>query len=788
MNFLWLAMIILSASWAWILPLYEKPNLLGWLLCLGLAFGLMWISIRGEERKRVNSSPQDSFAAVRQAVQYSILLLLAQAAVLPFYYIWASRHHAESVLPPILSKLLNVLGVKAVAEGALLYMQAPLRNYSFLSTWEKFGAFYLLLFVVGLTVTLLLSKAGRKEYFLLTAITGMYFILRYCFVILLYNSYFLHGLFWERSFTFVTLLPLALLYSACTTPKMAEIDVKPHFPRNRQDGVSAVLMFFLVSFCVLFLGFSGAGVKKQGRVVIDEYHSDWEWTTEIYDEHWFGERSGYNYYCFYNYIRHFYDTKINHKPIEAGTLKECDILILKTPTKGYEEEEIEAIVEFVTSGGGLYLIGDHTNVFGTGTNLNQLAQHFDITFRYDCTYDLASGNLSEYDKPCFLPHAVVQELPHFLFATSNTLQAPWYAQDMIRGYGLKNLQADYSQKNFFPEDANHPHLEFGLFLQSAGIEHGKGRVLAFTDSTVFSNFWMFMNGKPELLLASLNWLNHTNALPVVNGKRWLAGLILLLVLANIYWWVTKKEKLSLFVLVSAAVSTAIVAVLGLQMLNKSLYPLPEPIEPMVKIGFDRQYSRIQLPDSIPGFLAESEEQLNTFYVWTQRLNYFPKAYDRLERAMADADVIVISKPEKAIQNPEEILKKVGAGKGLLIMDNAEAGLHANDLLQRIGMQIEAQEMAKFADYEEIKQIPLSENAAVVIGGESLIRDADGNTILAVKLLKAGFVAVFSDPDIFYNHHLGDVSMNLTEKTDTLSRFEFKVLKKLLAEKCAEHGL
>lgn len=781
MNALWLAMIILSISWSFLLPVYERTNFLAWLLCLGIAFGLAWLSYRKEGKKLEKSSPKDGLSAAKQAVSYLVLLLLSQAAVLPFYFIWASRNHAETVLPSVLSRLLNFLGVPAVAEESLLYMEAPLRNYSFLSTWEKFGAFYLLLFLIALVVTLLLKKSGIKEYLILTALTGIYFILRYCFVITLYNTYFLHSLFWERSFTLVTFLPLALLYSVCGSSGVVAMDFKLRFPGNRQEWISAALVFLLVCSAVLFLGFSGLGVKKQGRVVIDEYHSDWEWTTEIYDEHWFGERSGYNYYCFYNYIRHFYDTKINHEPIETDTLTECDILILKTPTKGYEKEEIEAIVDFVAKGGGLYLIGDHTNVFGTGTNLNKLSQHFGITFRYDCTYDLLTGNLSEYDKPRLLPHAVVQELPHFLFATSNTLQAPWYAQDVIRGYGLKNLPADYSQKNFFPEDANQPHLEFGVFLQSAGVEYEKGRVLAFTDSTVFSNFWMFMNGKPELLLASLNWLNHSNVLPQVNAKRWLAGLVFLLVLANLYWAVRRKEQWSLVVFVSVAVITAIGVTLSLQMLNKYLYPLPEPIEPMVKIGFDREYSQIQLPDSIDGFLSEAEKQFNTFYVWTQRLNYFPKAYNRLEQAMTDSDMVVIAKPQRVLKNPEKILKKVREGKGLLILDSSETGLYSNALLRKVGMEIVEREMAKFADYEEIKKIPLSENAAAVLGGESLIKDANGNTILAVKILESGFVAVLSDPDIFYNHHLGDVSMNLTDKTEILSRLEFKILKKLLEE-------
>ena len=55
-----------------------------------------------------------------------------------------------------------------------------------------------------------------------------------------------------------------------------------------------------------------------------------------------------------------------------------------------------------------------------------------------------------------------------------------------------------------------PRMEFGVFLQMIGRAVGRGRVLGFTDSTVFSNFAAFHPGKAELFLASVEWLMREN--------------------------------------------------------------------------------------------------------------------------------------------------------------------------------------------------------------------------------------------------------------------------------------
>jgi uncharacterized membrane protein len=62
------------------------------------------------------------------------------------------------------------------------------------------------------------------------------------------------------------------------------------------------------------------------------------------------------------------------RPYDDQLLSTYDVLVLKTPEEAIPDEEVAAIDRFVHRGGGLLLVGDHTNLLGMGTHLNSLRQ------------------------------------------------------------------------------------------------------------------------------------------------------------------------------------------------------------------------------------------------------------------------------------------------------------------------------------------------------------------------------------------------------------------------------
>ncbi|MCL2058702.1 MAG: hypothetical protein FWH01_06535 [Oscillospiraceae bacterium] len=844
--------------------------------------------------------------AKTSAVQCAAMFA-AQCAAFPLLYTVFAKFHKEPFITRLCASIINILGAITGA-GALmtpindylLRIDTPYAPVDFSAVWEKTGLFYIILILLGGAALLLLCKARPAQYAALLALCAAYFVMRYTALIFVYIQYPLHNIFWERSITFVSLAPLALILSrvyaadarqrktsgvtlvakgkmsliptaaaASAASKAARTATSNTIKAVTAQKIAYAILVASVSVLALataaYFGFRDPGSPKAGRVVVDEYHSDWEWTDEAYDENWFGERSGYNYYCFYEYIDKHYITSRNMAPITAELLSQADVFIIKTPTEPFSADEVSALHNFVERGGGLYLIGDHTNVFGTSTNLNQIAPLFGIRFLHDCTYELTRGNLSEYKTSSLMPHPVVRDLPHFLFASSNTLETTMYTEDVILGYGLKNYQADYSQRNFFPEDTNSGNVEFGAFVQCAAASYKKGRVLAFTDSTVFSNFWMHMRGKPELLLGSLDWLNRENVLPVapraISLPLMLASALVaalsaaLVVLLRHFTNIpaaastpnallqrkTKQQqpasaaslrellqrvnqemptaapvraapasgsparpnapqpspllKRCSFVLCGAFAASALFGT-ALFSITSNVGGLPAPIRPMVNIRFENEYSDIKLPIDIDGFLANMDRQLSTFYVWTQRLGYVPSLSGNLRSALADASgeggVVVVSKPAKPFANTQEIMRYVNEGAVLLILDNKESGAHSNSLLALAGMEIVDADIQGPASYNPkpgtstteqnaeliIDGVAPTARASAVTGGTALVADSAGNALYSIAGAGQGRIAVFTDPDLFYNLELGDVSANLTDKTALLTLLALDIMKTL----------
>ena len=261
-------------------------------------------------------------------------------------------------------------------------------------------------------------------------------------------------------------------------------------------------------------GWTPVGQPKQGRVLVVERHSQWEPTLRPYDTTWYGEPSGYNYRVIYDFCSHFFQMGriLESEPITDDRLQECDILIIKTPTAPYQPEEIEAVQRFVARGGGLLLIGDHTNVFRSSTYLNAICRAMGFTFRNDLLFCIGSPYEQAYRRP-WPVHPAVQHVEKMDFAVSCSVDpGRSWGRAAIRSTGLWSLPAAYQSSNYHPQAEYLPHLRAGAFVQLWAATHGQGRVLAFTDSTIFSNFCIFQPGKAELFLNMLQWLNHTSPL------------------------------------------------------------------------------------------------------------------------------------------------------------------------------------------------------------------------------------------------------------------------------------
>jgi hypothetical protein len=424
------------------------------------------------------------------------------------------------------------------------------------------------------------------------------------------------------------------------------------------------------------------GRRKAGRLIIDERHSTWEPMDKPYDTTWYGNSSGYNYACLYDYLSRFYEVSRLAEPLDEAALRNCDVLMLKVPTSAYTRQEVDAVRRFVEGGGGLMLIGEHTDVFGTGVHLNQIAQEFGFRFRYDIVFDLDKGFEQRY-RASVVPHPIVQGVPALDWAGSCSVAPGASAgRAVIRCVRAWNLPPDYHASNFYPQLERRADMRYGAFIQLWAASRGAGRVVAFTDSTQFSNFSLFDEGKSELLLGMTEWLNHQG--PSLAARTWLAlaGTLLLaggLVLA----WAWPGAWLPL---IAAGILGWCVAVAGVRAAHQGAMPPPKSVRPMVRVLVDRTVSTAALSKS--GFIAGKSGEFGIFERWILRLGYFTKRVRGPEALKGD--LLVVLYPSETVSRDfrDEVARYVAAGGKVLVVDSAEnLNSTADSLLYPFGMSV-----------------------------------------------------------------------------------------------------
>jgi hypothetical protein len=842
----WIGILLLSVSWIFLLPIYEPPHW-AWVVFVILGIAAHAISFRRSGIRAVDRSyalllaPLILFAVVvgwphnlgavvlafavvfalssRQydrahrvalALGFSGLVLLAQASVWPLYSHLAARIHNVPALNPVFAFCVNLLGGGATYNQDGLFVKTGSGVDQLYTTWEALGLFFMVNIALGGVILLVLFGRLREGLAKLIALLIAYGVLRYAVLLFIFASFQTSDLFWQRSWTILSFIPLPFILSVTLrfTPE-EEVVALPRLSFTGRRALAGILLAVSVSCIILAVTFQDPGVRKQGRILFDEGHSDWEWMARPYDTEWYGEQSGYNYYCLGEFLKHYYQVDIDRRRLTPDLLNRYDVLVLKTPTTPYGRDEIEPVLSFVKAGGGLWLIGDHTNVFGMGTYLNEIATRFGFAFKYDATYDLGTGNLSFY-RPAGLRHPVIAHVPFYMFATSDSLDAPLLSEDVIVGYGLKSVRADYSQKSFFPKDAHSATaIEFGLFLQNAAGKFWDGRVLLYTDSTCFSNFYMFMPGKPELALGSIEWLNRRNRYGFVK--------VILVVAAGLLIggaFVLLRPVGSLVfgaLLFFALLSGVPVALLASSEINARSYARPVPHTPAKIIAFDSDHSSYYLPAKE---FATVESDIQTFYVWTQRLGVFPEVRGSFLECLSNSDAVVVINPAREFTEGEitRLITYVENGGKVFLMDDPRNGQRstAHQLLRPFNIRISFQEIVEGGVEDELgNTIWRGQHLGVVEGGQPYLfvtpvsqenersaQTADSRTkaavgkagaleaasrrpVMCVARRGSGVVAVLANSTMFTSGTMGATAVVPDEGRRKLFDLEFRIFRDLL---------
>ena len=321
------------------------------------------------------------------------------------------------------------------------------------------------------------------------------------------------GLFQDQWVTFAWLAVLALVLHSLAKP----IGKCPAWFRkttSQQDRRTIVQLACVLAVCVLGVTYGVSsysnGERKEGRVLIDDvFCKDWGPASRLVNEEWYGDFSTYNLGSIVEYLGYFYSCAVNvERKYTRELLSQYDILVLRTPTIDIPPDQEKEILAFVENGGGLLLIGDHTNLMSTSSRLNRLARHAGIQFNSDSVMDGLTGYFTTYKRGVLFQHPATSRVNAVEFMTSCSLAIDFRAIALMEAPHQSRQEADYSQSSYFGKLHSDPSVEYGAVVLAALGRCGKGVVIAFTDSTVLSSFGVFSHDREKMMLGCVNVLNR----------------------------------------------------------------------------------------------------------------------------------------------------------------------------------------------------------------------------------------------------------------------------------------
>ncbi|MCC7172156.1 MAG: hypothetical protein IT459_17050 [Planctomycetes bacterium] len=678
-----LALSIGAVSVALLLPMPYRAGAA--VLVLGLAFG------------------QGRLRRLGSAMTAVGVAFLVQGAILVGWETLASATPAlrmGSLVAPVLQW---AFGVRSVSVDGQLFIGAD-ELQGVATTLDSLGVLIPLLIAVPLWAMSTRGASPNRYAWLLV----VYGVIRYSVIVAWSLEYPEHYSLLSTPLAItISYLPLLGLVWSASSPVYSgwTTTVTRLQPTTYALGASAAAL--------LAFGLTGIdpGEHKPGRILVDDSHGAWESGTAERSLENFGTDSTYTYSAVWDWLGGYYPMSIKVEgSLTADELRGIDVLILKTPSKAYSAEERHLITDFVARGGGLFAIGDHTDVFGTTTVLNSVLQPVGLAIEKNVGLILNKRYVGDYRfrKDTFfanpLTHGIESAFDFMGPASVRVLDG--HAEHVVQCQAQVLEAIDYRDTSFFGDRIVDLDDEVRPFYACVAKRFEAGRVVVWGDSTVFSNFSMFDPGKPGVILSIVSYLNKRNTLPswwrpaARNVGLLLAcGVVILLALRR-----TGEHLVS--ILSGAAAGLVCVALVGHEVQAAS-YREPAGDPDVTIVGFGMRDSAMGV-DTPPGDGLAVEQAARAYdfeslFQAPMRVPHcFPRAVTDYEQ-LAGVDVLFLLDSSPISETDIEALSRaVDRGLRLVVVQGTGADARAKELLARYGLAFETYSDASIAISPAVK--------------------------------------------------------------------------------------
>lgn len=186
----------------------------------------------------------------------------------------------------------------------------------------------------------------------------------------------------------------------------------------------------------------------------------------------------------YDLFRDFIGAELVH---DLSTLDAYTDMVLITPTQPFDEREIEQLKMWISYGGHLVLITDHTDLFGHVRAMEPLLSEFGIHARKDCIIEKNPDSCVYYSLfKCYRG------------LTANSFYGKGTAFLWQLGFSER---ADYASHSFFSDNQVADDDKAGIYAVGLHRAYKQGMLTLFGDSTLFANFAISFPSSQQIMRA-----------------------------------------------------------------------------------------------------------------------------------------------------------------------------------------------------------------------------------------------------------------------------------------------
>jgi hypothetical protein len=278
---------------------------------------------------------------------------------------------------------------------------------------------------------------------------------------------------------------------------------------------------------------------------------------------------------------------------------------------------------------------------------------------------------------------------HLQFMTSCSLQVDSRAESIMVTTSCRRDPHDYAASSFFGRAGSHPELAHGPMVVAASAPAGKGRIVAWSDSTIWSSFATFQFDREKLAADIVCMLNRENN-PLRLPLRMIALAGTLIVIFAGVKVLRADPALPVFLGGFIGVWSG---VFGADEVHRAVYSLGPPRAPIHEVSFLWAGGHCAFPPALgdTGNLP-LDVAYDTLLVSVQRLGLVPRVaytYDELLTENTDA-IFVISPvnhpPPATLSRIESFVRGGGA---LIVLDDGrlEGAGSAPDYMKIFGVDL-----------------------------------------------------------------------------------------------------